>query len=98
MTGPLAVSSANRTGALRLRRDRVSRLAAAGTGVPVQAITEWPVGRMLFGTARGLYEQDGDTLVPAGLEGMDIGALVSDGPVLWIGARGRLLRREGHRV
>ena len=89
---------ASRTGALRLRRDRVTRVAAAGTGVPVQAITEWPVGRMLFGTARGLYEQDGDTLVPAGLEGMDIGAMVADGPVLWIGARGRLLRREGEQT
>ncbi|GAB3733917.1 ligand-binding sensor domain-containing diguanylate cyclase [Silanimonas algicola] len=89
---------ANRTGALRIRGDRVTRVAAAGTGVAVQSITEWPAGRMLFGTARGLYERDGDTLVPAGLEGMDIGALVSDGPVLWIGARGRLLRREGERT
>ena len=89
---------ANRTGALRLRRDQVTRVAAAGTGVPVQSITEWPVGRMLFGTSRGLYEQDGGTLVPAGLEGMDIGALVADGPVLWIGARGRLLRREGEQT
>ena len=89
---------ANRTGALRLRRDHVARVAAAGTGVPVQAITEWPVGRMLFGSARGLYEQEGETLVPAGFEGMDIGALLSDGPVLWIGARGRLLRREGEQT
>lgn len=89
---------ANRSGALRLRRDRVSRITAAGTGVPVQAITEWPTGRMLFGTSRGLYEQDGDAMVPAGLEGMDIGALVADGPVLWIGARGRLLRREGEQT
>lgn len=89
---------ANRTGALRLRRDRISRVAAAGTAVPVQAITEWPAGRMLFGTSRGLYEQDGDAMVPAGLEGMDIGALVADGPVLWIGTRGRLLRREGEQT
>ncbi|MFO0394817.1 MAG: two-component regulator propeller domain-containing protein, partial [Lysobacteraceae bacterium] len=89
---------ANRTGALRLRRDKVTRVAAAGTGVAVQAITEWPVGRMLFGPARGLYEQEDGTLVPAGLEGLDIGALVSDGPVLWIGARGRLLRREGEQT
>ena len=86
---------ANRTGALRLRRDRVTRVAAAGTAVAVQAITEWPTGHMVFGTARGLYEQQGDTLVPAGLEGMDVGALLEDGPVLWIGAQGRLLRREG---
>ena len=89
---------ANRTGALRLRRDHVSRVAAAGTGVPVQAITEWPVGRLLFGTSRGLYEREGDAMVPAGLEGMDIGALLADGTVLWIGARGRLLRREGEQT
>lgn len=89
---------ANRTGALRVRRDRVTRVAAAGTGVPVQSITEWPAGRMLFGTARGLYEQNGEALVPAGLEGLDIGALAADGPVLWIGARGRLLRREGEQT
>jgi diguanylate cyclase (GGDEF)-like protein len=88
----------NRTGALRLRRDDVSRVAAAGTAVPVQAITEWPAGRMLFGSARGLYEQQGDALVPAGLEGMDIGAMLADGAVLWIGTRGRLLRREGEQT
>jgi diguanylate cyclase (GGDEF)-like protein len=89
---------ANRGGALRLRRDRVALVAAAGTGVPVQAITEWPTGRMLFGTARGLYEQEREAMVPAGLEGMDVGALLADGPVLWIGTRGRLLRREGEQT
>lgn len=89
---------ATRSGALRLRRDSASHFAAAGTPVPVQAITEWPAGRMLFGTARGLYELQGDTLVPAGLEGMDVGALLDTGPVLWIGSRGRLLRREGNQT
>lgn len=86
---------ATRDGALRLRRDRVEHFAAAGIPLPVQAVAEWPAGSMVFGTARGLYALEAGALVPSGLEGMDIGALLDVGPALWVGARGRLLRREG---
>lgn len=87
-----------RSGALRLRRDRVSHHAATGTPVPVQAITEWPAGRLLFGTPRGLYVLQGERLVPEGLEGTDVGALLQDGKQLWVGTTGRLLRREGSQL
>lgn len=86
---------ATRNGAIRLRRDKAEHFSAAGTAVPMQTISEWPVGQMLFGTARGLYALQDGALVPAGLEGMDVSALLDVGPVLWIGTRGRLLRREG---
>ena len=86
---------ATRSGALRLRRDEARRFASAGTPVSVQAITEWPAGTMLFGTPRGLYELQGETLVPGGLVDMDVSALLEAGTVLWVGGRGRLLRREG---
>ncbi len=88
-----------RHGALRLRGDRVERLAASGTALPVQAIAEWPAGRLLFGTPQGLHEASPDgRLVPLKLEGTDVSALLAEGTVLWAGTPGRLLRFEGSQV
>jgi diguanylate cyclase (GGDEF)-like protein len=84
-----------RDGALRLRRDEVKRFSAAGAPVRVQAMAEWPAGRMLFGTPLGLHGLEGGQIVPVDFAGMDIGALLARGPVLWVGAGKRLLRREG---
>lgn len=88
-----------RQGALRLRGDHVERLAASGTALPVQAIAEWPAGRLVFGTPQGLHEASTDgRLVPLKLEGTDVGALLAEGTVLWAGTPGRLLRFEGSQV
>ncbi|HAI58422.1 MAG TPA: hypothetical protein DCM32_00885 [Xanthomonadaceae bacterium] len=84
-----------RDGALRLRRDEVRRFASAGMPVRVQAITEWPAGRMLFGTPQGVYELAGEALVPTALGSIDASALLGDGATLWVGTRGRLLRIAG---
>ena len=84
-----------RDGALRLRRDEARRFASAGTPLRVQAIGEWPTGRLLFGTAQGVLEIDGAGLVPTALAPVDATALLGDGATLWVGTRGRLLRIDG---
>lgn len=87
-----------RSGVLRLHGNRIHRKAATGTPQPVQAIAEWPAGRLLFGTPTGLLaEGEGDTLVPAALPGRDVTALLAADGGLWVGTPGRLLRLEGER-
>ena len=87
-----------RGGALRARSAEVAPYATAGAALPVQAITEWPSGRMVFGTERGLYRLDGKQLVQDSMAGADISALLQDGATLWVGTAGRLIRREGQQT
>ncbi|MBS3896911.1 ligand-binding sensor domain-containing diguanylate cyclase [Silanimonas sp.] len=87
-----------RNGALRLYGDAIHRHAAAGTPQPVQAIAEWPAGRLLFGTPTGLLAKAPDgALLPAALPGFDITALLAADEGLWVGTPGRLLRLDDHR-
>lgn len=87
-----------RGGALRVRSAEITPFTTAGTALPVQSISEWPMGRMMFGTSRGLYRLEGAQLVQDSMAGADISALLQDGATLWIGTVGRLIRREGQQT